>query len=54
MPVLRKRGLAQSDYGPGTYRERLFPASGPRLNTRHPAARYRGAFGKRPVPVPAE
>jgi hypothetical protein len=42
--VLRERGLAQSEYGPGaTLRERLFGA--PRLNDRHPAAKYRGAFG---------
>ncbi|QRM57802.1 LLM class flavin-dependent oxidoreductase [Sinorhizobium sp. BG8] len=54
MPELRKRGLAQSDYAPGTYRERLFPSSGPRLNGRHPAARYRGAFARRPVQEPAE
>ena len=44
LPVLRDRGLAQRDYGPGaTLRERLFGA--PRLNDRHPAAKYRGAFG---------
>ncbi|WP_159717155.1 NtaA/DmoA family FMN-dependent monooxygenase [Geminicoccus flavidas] len=44
MPVLRQRGLAQQDYAPGTYRERLFAGRGPRINERHPAARYRGAF----------
>ncbi|HEY0290954.1 MAG TPA: LLM class flavin-dependent oxidoreductase [Hansschlegelia sp.] len=44
-PVLQARGLAQREYGPGTYRERLFEGSGPRLNERHPATRYRGAFG---------
>ncbi|GAA3939784.1 LLM class flavin-dependent oxidoreductase [Microbacterium soli] len=51
MPVLRERGLAQSDYTPGTLREKLFGA--PRLNARHPAARYRGAFsgGSRSKPV---
>jgi long-chain alkane monooxygenase len=43
MPVLQKRGLAQSEYTPGPLREKLFGA--PRLNDRHPAARYRGAFG---------
>jgi FMN-dependent oxidoreductase (nitrilotriacetate monooxygenase family) len=45
LPTLRARGLARSDYGPGTtLREQLFGE--PRLNERHPAARYRGAFGR--------
>ncbi|SFR91164.1 FMN-dependent oxidoreductase, nitrilotriacetate monooxygenase family [Agromyces sp. CF514] len=45
LPVLRERGLAQSEYGDDTtLRGRLFGA--PRLNERHPAARYRGAFGR--------
>lgn len=43
LPVLRERGLAQTEYAPGTLRDKLFGA--PRLNDRHPAARYRGAFG---------
>ena len=43
-PVLQERGLAQREYGPGTYRERLFEGRGPEINARHPAARYRGAF----------
>jgi hypothetical protein len=44
LPTLRARGLARSDYGPGTtLREQLFGE--PRLNDRHPAAKYRGAFG---------
>lgn len=43
MPVLRERGLAQSEYAPGTLRNKLFGDD--RLNERHPAARYRGAFG---------
>lgn len=42
LPVLRERGLAQSDYREGPLRQKLFGA--PRLNDRHPAARYRGAF----------
>ncbi|GAA1831515.1 NtaA/DmoA family FMN-dependent monooxygenase [Agromyces salentinus] len=43
LPVLRDRGLAQREYGTGTtLREQLFGA--PRLNERHPAANYRGAF----------
>ncbi|ROP49570.1 MULTISPECIES: NtaA/DmoA family FMN-dependent monooxygenase [unclassified Rathayibacter] len=42
MPVLRARGLARSEYAPGGLRERLTGSA--RLNPRHPAARYRGAF----------
>ena len=44
MPVLRERGLARGESAPVTFRERLF-GSGDRLNDRHPAAHYRGAFG---------
>lgn len=43
LPELRRRGLAQSAYAPGTLRDKLF-GSGPHLNPRHPATRYRGAF----------
>lgn len=43
LPVLRERSLAQSDYGEGTLRHRLF-GEGDRLPDRHPAAKYRGAF----------
>jgi FMN-dependent oxidoreductase (nitrilotriacetate monooxygenase family) len=42
LPVLRERGLAQRDYEPGTLRRRIFGHD--RLDERHPAARYRGAF----------
>ncbi|MET0784021.1 MAG: LLM class flavin-dependent oxidoreductase, partial [Leifsonia flava] len=50
LPVLRARGLAQSEYGDGpTLRDRLFGEA--RLNDRHPAAKYRGAFA--PVEVGA-
>jgi FMN-dependent oxidoreductase (nitrilotriacetate monooxygenase family) len=42
LPVLRKRGLAQREYSPGTLRRKLFGSD--LLNDRHPAARYRGAF----------
>lgn len=45
LPELRQRGLAQSEYAPGTLREKLFGV-GSRLNDRHPAARYRGAFAE--------
>ncbi|MDH6235483.1 NtaA/DmoA family FMN-dependent monooxygenase [Cryobacterium sp. CG_9.6] len=43
LPELRKRGLAQTEYAPGTLREKLF-ADGPHLSDRHPASAYRGAF----------
>lgn len=39
IPELRKRGLVQDDYSPGTLREKIFGQ--PRLNERHPAAKYR-------------
>lgn len=39
MPVLAQRGLAQTDYGAGTLRERLFPGREARINPRHPARR---------------
>jgi FMN-dependent oxidoreductase (nitrilotriacetate monooxygenase family) len=50
MPVLRERGLAQREYAPGPLRQKLFGQA--RLNERHPAARYRGAFAAA-APVPA-
>jgi FMN-dependent oxidoreductase (nitrilotriacetate monooxygenase family) len=43
LPVLRERGLAQEEYAPGPLRQKLFGEA--RINDRHPAARYRGAFG---------
>jgi FMN-dependent oxidoreductase (nitrilotriacetate monooxygenase family) len=42
MPVLRDRGLAQSEYREGTLREKLF--GHPELDERHPGRRWRGAF----------
>ena len=45
-PVLRKRGLLQTGYGPGTLREKFFPGNGPFLPDDHPARRIRrAAFG---------
>jgi long-chain alkane monooxygenase len=48
LPELRRRGLAQTEYAPGALRAKLFGAgpdyNGARLNDRHPARRYRGAF----------
>ena len=42
VPELQRRGVYKRDYAPGTLREKLFGY--PRLNERHPAAAYRGAF----------
>ncbi len=39
VPELRRRGLVQSEYAPGTLREKLFGRA--RLPARHPAAAYR-------------
>lgn len=43
LPELRRRGLAQTEYRPGTLREKLFDGDA-RLPSRHPGAKYRGAF----------
>ncbi|MBF0817173.1 LLM class flavin-dependent oxidoreductase [Microbacterium paludicola] len=43
MPELRRRGMAQREYAPGTFRDKVF-GEGPHLPDRHPAAAYRGAF----------
>jgi long-chain alkane monooxygenase len=40
MPELRRRGVAPTEYAPGTLREKLFGA-GPRLPESHPGAAYR-------------
>ena len=48
LPVLRKRGLAREKNGkPGTLRSRLFGED--RLNDRHPATKYKGAFAEKHV-----
>ncbi|RII41940.1 LLM class flavin-dependent oxidoreductase [Galactobacter valiniphilus] len=44
LPTLRERGLAKREYEEGPLRQKLFGA--PRLNERHPAAAYRGAFSE--------
>ena len=44
---VRERGLAQSEYRPGTLRQKLFGRD--RLPDTHPAARYRGAFAEASV-----
>ena len=47
LPELQRRGLAKTEYAPGSLRAKIF--GGDRLNERHPAARYRGAFAKATV-----
>ncbi|MFH5821127.1 LLM class flavin-dependent oxidoreductase [Georgenia sp. AZ-5] len=42
LPTLQRRGLAKTEYAEGTLRRKLFGTD--RLDERHPAARYRGAF----------
>jgi len=44
VPTLQARGLAQTEYSEGSLRQKLF-GRGDRLPDRHPATRYRGAFG---------
>jgi FMN-dependent oxidoreductase (nitrilotriacetate monooxygenase family) len=39
VPELQRRGLMQTEYAPGTLREKWFGA--PHVNDRHPAAKYR-------------
>jgi FMN-dependent oxidoreductase (nitrilotriacetate monooxygenase family) len=40
-PVLQARGLQQTEYAPGTLREKLTGSPGGRLNDRHPGTAYR-------------
>lgn len=54
VPELQKRGLAQREYGSGTFREKLFPGAGPLVNDRHGASKYRGVFGEQLTPVGAQ
>ena len=53
IPVLQERGLAQREYSAGTLRSKLFGGDA-RLPERHPAARYRGAFGTVPIAADAD
>lgn len=43
VPELTRRGLMQTDYAPGTLREKLF-RRGAGMPENHPARKYRGAF----------
>ncbi|PRB69320.1 NtaA/DmoA family FMN-dependent monooxygenase [Arthrobacter sp. MYb213] len=44
LPELQRRGLAQTEYAPGSLREKVF-GRGDKLPENHPAAKYRGSFG---------
>jgi FMN-dependent oxidoreductase (nitrilotriacetate monooxygenase family) len=41
VPVLQKRGLAQTEYQPGTLRQKIYGPSHSHLLDRHPASKYR-------------
>jgi FMN-dependent oxidoreductase (nitrilotriacetate monooxygenase family) len=41
VPILQARGLMQTEYAPGTLREKLYGAGHRRLAANHPGARYR-------------
>lgn len=45
LPELRRRGLAQDEYAPGTLRNKVF-GRGNLLPEHHPAAKHRGAFAE--------
>lgn len=49
LPTLQKRGLAKREYADGSLRAKMFGSD--RLNERHPAIRYKGAFSS-PAKVP--
>jgi long-chain alkane monooxygenase len=44
VPVLEKNGLMQTEYRPGTLREKLFGCTGADISERHPARAFRGMF----------
>ncbi|MDV3124989.1 LLM class flavin-dependent oxidoreductase [Mycobacterium sp. 21AC1] len=50
VPELQSRGLAQTEYAPGTLRDKLFGV-GPELPDRHPARQWRGQFTSTAVGV---
>jgi FMN-dependent oxidoreductase (nitrilotriacetate monooxygenase family) len=41
VPVLQRRGLAQTEYQPGTLRQKIYGPAHARLLERHPASKYR-------------
>lgn len=45
LPELQRRGLAQTEYAPGSLRNKVF-GRGDKLPENHPATQYRGAFSE--------
>lgn len=41
VPVLQQRGLMQTEYAPGTLREKIYGAGQRRLHNDHPGVRHR-------------
>lgn len=48
VPELRKRGRAQSEYKPGTFREKLLGTPTPHAAPDHPASRFHGSYAGKP------
>ncbi|MCV7368183.1 LLM class flavin-dependent oxidoreductase [Mycolicibacterium duvalii] len=44
VPVLQDKGLMQTEYQPGTLRQKIFGTESPHISSRHPAFGYRGLF----------
>jgi FMN-dependent oxidoreductase (nitrilotriacetate monooxygenase family) len=49
VPVLQRRGLAQTEYAPGTLRQKLYGQKHARLIDRHPASKYRRTVARAPA-----
>lgn len=46
VPVLQDKGLMQTEYRPGSLRQKLFDVEEPGISQRHPAFGYRGIFSR--------
>lgn len=44
VPELQRRGRVQTEYAPGTFREKMLGTESPQVAQGHPAWQYRGAF----------
>jgi hypothetical protein len=42
VPVLQDKGIMQTEYRPGTLRQKIFDTDRPHISERHPAHGYRG------------
>jgi FMN-dependent oxidoreductase (nitrilotriacetate monooxygenase family) len=54
VPVLQKRGRMQSEYRPGSLREKLFAQGGARVQPSHPAAKCRRPWSSHRESIPEE